>query len=166
MSRVFPDPCPYCRGRRIYGVGRAPCVCTLGTGEPTGAITMRTPKMRKWRRAHPRAATPAERPRTRAECASMRIPGEPCPWVSCRWHVYLEVHGRDIRFRMPHLAPWDLPANASCVLDIAERGGVTLEEIGQIMNCTRERARQIEFSGLATVRAELRKMKAGCDDDE
>jgi DNA-directed RNA polymerase sigma subunit (sigma70/sigma32) len=36
----------------------------------------------------------------------------------------------------------------TCALDIAERGGVTLEEVGAIMNLTRERIRQVEVSGL------------------
>lgn len=166
MSRVFDGPCPYCKGKLIFGVGNAPCICTLGTGEPAGAITIRSPKLKKWRRLHPRHAAPADRPRTRAECAEKRAPGQPCPWIGCRWHVYLEVSGQDIRFRFPHLAPWDLPANASCVLDVAERGGLTLEEVGIIMNFTRERARQVEFSALATVRAELRKMKANADDND
>ena len=36
----------------------------------------------------------------------------------------------------------------SCALDVAERGGITLEEVGQIMNLTRERIRQVEVRGL------------------
>jgi DNA-directed RNA polymerase sigma subunit (sigma70/sigma32) len=36
----------------------------------------------------------------------------------------------------------------TCALDIAERGGITLEEVGEIMNLTRERIRQLEMSGL------------------
>jgi DNA-directed RNA polymerase sigma subunit (sigma70/sigma32) len=37
----------------------------------------------------------------------------------------------------------------TCALDIADRGGITLEEVGQIMNLTRERVRQLETQGLA-----------------
>jgi DNA-directed RNA polymerase sigma subunit (sigma70/sigma32) len=37
-------------------------------------------------------------------------------------------------------------------LDIAERGGITLEEVGEIMNLTRERIRQIEVRGLLKLR--------------
>ena len=36
----------------------------------------------------------------------------------------------------------------TCALDVARRGGVTLEEVGEIMNLTRERIRQLEMSGL------------------
>ncbi len=31
---------------------------------------------------------------------------------------------------------------------MAERGGITLEEVGEIMNLTRERIRQVEVRGL------------------
>jgi len=37
----------------------------------------------------------------------------------------------------------------SCALDLAEEGGLTLEDVGAVMNLTRERIRQIEMSGLA-----------------
>jgi hypothetical protein len=49
----------------------------------------------------------------------------------------------------------------SCTLDIAERGGLTLEEVGDIMGLTRERIRQIEQRAewkllrLATLRPDL-----------
>jgi DNA-directed RNA polymerase sigma subunit (sigma70/sigma32) len=36
---------------------------------------------------------------------------------------------------------------------VAERGGVTLEEVGEIMNLTRERIRQLEMSGLQKLNA-------------
>jgi hypothetical protein len=36
----------------------------------------------------------------------------------------------------------------SCVLDLAKNGGMTLDDIGEVMNITRERARQIEAMAL------------------
>ena len=39
-------------------------------------------------------------------------------------------------------------ASETCALDIADRGGITLEEVGEIMNLTRERIRQVEVRGL------------------
>jgi hypothetical protein len=47
----------------------------------------------------------------------------------------------------------------TCALDVADRGGTTLEEVGAIMNLTRERIRQVEVKGLAKLSA-LRDMSA------
>jgi hypothetical protein len=51
----------------------------------------------------------------------------------------------------PNLAK--LPA--TCSLDVAELEDVTLEDVGQLMRVTRERVRQIEADGLASVRRAL-----------
>lgn len=85
------------------------------------------------------------RPRTRAECKEEL---RPCPWVACKFHLYLDVNPEtgSIKINFPELEPWDLPH--TCSLDIAERGGITLEEVGEIMNLTRERIRQVEVRGL------------------
>jgi len=40
----------------------------------------------------------------------------------------------------------------TCALDVADRAGITLEEVGVIMNLTRERVRQLEMRGLAKLR--------------
>ena len=97
------------------------------------------------------------RPKTRGEC---RDGPRPCPWVGCRHHLYLEVsavggirvnyykggevHGRPVKVARE---PWELPV--SCSLDVAERAnGRTLEEVGQILEITRERVRQIEKQAL------------------
>jgi len=41
---------------------------------------------------------------------------------------------------------WEL--QETCALDVAQRGGLTLEEVGEILNLTRERIRQVEATGL------------------
>ena len=85
------------------------------------------------------------RPTTRAECSEeMR----PCPWVACKHHLYLDINPEtgSIKINFPDLEPWDL--KHTCALDVAERGGITLEEVGEIMNLTRERIRQVEVRGL------------------
>jgi hypothetical protein len=43
--------------------------------------------------------------------------------------------------------------NETCALDVADRGGATLEDVGAIMNLTRERIRQVEVKGLAKLEA-------------
>jgi sigma-70-like protein len=95
-----------------------------------------------------------EKPREREECQG----GErPCPFVSCKHHLYLDVSARTgaIKLNFPDLEVWEM--NETCALDIADRGGATLEEVGAIMNLTRERIRQVEVKGLAKLQA-LREM--------
>ena len=96
------------------------------------------------------------RPKTRAECAE----GErPCPFVSCKHHLYLDVSARTgaIKLNFPDLEVWEM--TETCALDVADRGGTTLEEVGAIMNLTRERIRQVEVKGLAKLQA-LKDMNA------
>ncbi len=85
------------------------------------------------------------RPQTRGECRGEQ---RPCPWVACKFHLYLDVNPEtgSIKLNFPDLEPWELPH--TCSLDVAERGGITLEEVGEIMNLTRERIRQVEVRGL------------------
>ncbi len=85
------------------------------------------------------------RPTTRAEC---REEARPCPWVACKHHLYLDINPEtgSIKINFPDLEPWEL--QHTCALDVAERGGITLEEVGEIMNLTRERIRQVEVRGL------------------
>jgi hypothetical protein len=97
-----------------------------------------------------------QKPKTRAECLN----GErPCPFVSCKHHLYLDVSARTgaIKLNFPDLEVWEM--NETCALDVADRGGTTLEEVGAIMNLTRERIRQVEVKGLAKLQA-LRDMNA------
>jgi hypothetical protein len=96
------------------------------------------------------------RPKTRAEC----LDGErPCPFVSCKHHLYLDVSARTgaIKLNFPDLEVWEM--TETCALDVADRGGTTLEEVGAIMNLTRERIRQVEVKGLAKLQA-LKDMNA------
>jgi hypothetical protein len=96
------------------------------------------------------------KPKTRAECVN----GErPCPFVSCKHHLYLDVSAKTgaIKLNFPDLEVWEM--QETCALDVADRGGTTLEEVGAIMNLTRERIRQVEVKGLAKLQA-LRDMAA------
>lgn len=95
-------------------------------------------------------------PATRGECEGGP---RPCPMVRCRWNLYLDVTPRTgaIKLNFPDLAPEDMAE--SCALDVADRGGVSLEGVGAIMNLTRERIRQVELDALAKMArrgAELR----------
>jgi len=79
-----------------------------------------------------------ERPKTRSECVSgMR----PCPYVSCKHHLYLDVNPEtgSIKLNFPDLDVWEM--QETCALDVADRGGITLERI-----------RQVEVKGLEKLR--------------
>lgn len=86
------------------------------------------------------------RPQMRGDCADME---RPCPFVACKFHLYIDVHPvrGSIKINFPDVEVWEM--TDTCALDIADRGGITLEEVGQIMNLTRERVRQLETQGLA-----------------
>jgi Sigma-70, region 4 len=92
-----------------------------------------------------------DRPETRSECQSMP---RPCPYVSCAHHLYLDVNPASgaIKLNFPHLEVWEM--KETCALDVADRGGITLEEVGEILNLTRERIRQVEVRGLGKLRDE------------
>ena len=93
-----------------------------------------------------------ERPATRGDCLPGGCNGaRPCPWVSCRAHLALnadEATG-SIKVNFPDVPVEEMPH--TCALDIADEGGRTLEEVGTLMNLTRERVRQLEARGLAGV---------------
>jgi hypothetical protein len=98
----------------------------------------------------------SERPEAREDCVNG---ARPCPFVSCKHHLYLDVSARTgaIKLNFPDLDVWEM--SETCALDVADRGGTTLEEVGAIMNLTRERIRQVEVKGLAKLAA-LRDMLA------
>lgn len=91
-----------------------------------------------------------DRPRRRGDCEGHE---RPCPYVSCKHHLYLDVNERtgSVKLNFPDLEVWEM--SETCALDIADRGGITLEEVGDIMNLTRERIRQLETRGLAKLKA-------------
>ena len=92
---------------------------------------------------------PYDRPMNRSECRSA---SRPCLFVACKYHLYLDVNPEtgSIKMNFPELDVWQL--EETCALDVAERGGVTLEEVGDILNLTRERVRQVEVTGLSKIR--------------
>lgn len=85
------------------------------------------------------------RPATRADCEA----GErPCPYLSCRFNLYLDVTpAGGITLNFPDLELHEMAE--TCALDVADRQGSTLEHVGSLMNVTRERVRQIEAKAAA-----------------
>jgi hypothetical protein len=91
----------------------------------------------------------ATRPKVRADCATGP---RPCPYVSCKFNLYVDVNPRtgSVKMNFPDKELWEIAD--TCALDVADRGGITLEEVGAIMNLTRERVRQLETRGLEKLR--------------
>jgi hypothetical protein len=104
-------------------------------------------------------------PLVRADCPDRQ--DGPCPYVSCRHHLFLDVDALtgSIKLNFPDLVDEDgtpildaMPA--TCALDVAEAGGVILMRMGELLNLTRERARQIEEAALERLRKRL--VALGC----
>lgn len=89
-----------------------------------------------------------QRPKIREHC---RDGERPCPWLSCRWHLYLEITpAGGIKLNHPGKDLEEL--EETCALDVAERGGATLEKVGELLGLTRERIRQLETYALEAAR--------------
>ncbi len=108
------------------------------------------------------------RPKLRSECINNGV--RPCPFVSCAHHLFLDVRKVQrvvrsrkipreavdtIRINFPVFSPLDL--EFSCSLDEVREfpDGMTLEEMGQRMNLTRERVRQLEVAVLEKIRCTI-----------
>jgi hypothetical protein len=80
------------------------------------------------------------RPRTRGDCADGI---RPCPWVSCRHHLYLEVRRTGfIALNFPDLEPGDM--KETCSLDVADRGPHTALATGAALGLSKPSAIAIE----------------------
>ena len=86
------------------------------------------------------------RPTKRGDCVDGP---RPCPWFGCRYHLGLDVNVRSGNIAVDE----DILDGKceTCALDVAERGPSTLQTVGDILKLTRERARQIEQSGVKRI---------------
>lgn len=161
-----PD-CPECSGTgrvRRQTLKMDGTVKKLSRWETCGCVMSKTPGMVGHRRAgivlhgaplgeqveYPEGA---ERPRTRGEC--MGGP-RPCPWVGCRYHLFLEVVNQGSAIRLPRgLGVEPEMLEPSCALDVADDEPKTLEEVAEYLGVTRERIRQVEDAALAKLKKRL-----------
>lgn len=79
-------------------------------------------------------------PKKRSDCAGKE---RPCPWVRCKHHMVWATHGY-ARLSDDEIVDLIFSLSETCVLDVADRGGATLEQVGAILGITRERVRQLE----------------------
>lgn len=88
------------------------------------------------------------RPKTRADCKDAV---RPCPFVSCRSNLFLEVKGKNIKLNFPGLEVHEMAD--SCIEDVIDKypDGITLERVGRKLNLTMERVRQVEEKALEKV---------------
>lgn len=105
------------------------------------------------------------RPRTFEECDSVGL-GDlfPCPFVSCKHHLYLDVNPRtgSIKLNFPGREVDELPA--TCALRVAEEGGLTLDGVADVIGVVRERIRQIEDRALLKMRGPALPVAEDLDD--
>lgn len=120
-------------------------------------ITKTIPAKRRITRAEIAAAstltypTDVVRPRTRGACKGSE---RPCPFVSCKYHLYLDVNcAGGLKLNFPGIELEDMAE--TCALDVADRGGATLEEIGDLLNVTRECVRQMELVSLRSLTGDM-----------
>ena len=115
---------------------------------------------------------PIERPQTRAEC----IDGpRPCPWISCRYHLLIDVkpsgavianvkepgqygHRTISRHTRRPIDDQNLDdqllermetMSDTCALDVAERGGASHKEVGELLGIRKQSVLRIQASAKA-----------------
>ncbi len=75
-----------------------------------------------------------QRPKLRSEC---KDGPRPCPWVSCRFHLAIDVNeSGSLKMNFPGADLRKIPE--TCALDVADRGPATMERLAEIMNMTTE----------------------------
>lgn len=127
------------RSRDALGLGRRSVTLPIFRKPASVAILESLPRAR----GEPgESLVPEEpRPQTHGACENTV---RPCPWAGCRYHLAIEVNKRtgSMLVTFPDLEIEEMAE--TCALDVADRGGTSLEEIGALLNMTRERVRQIE----------------------
>lgn len=102
------------------------------------AKTLGMQHLRHWHKNRPHFAVDHQRPKTRADCINGP---RPCPFVGCKYHLYLDVHVcGSIKLNFPDKEPWEL--EETCALDVADWGGANSVEVAVLINVTKQRVKQ------------------------
>ena len=129
--------------------------------KPPGSTYGQRDLIRQERQRQLRGDPPADvdhwRPKSRSECQDGP---RPCPFVGCKFHLFLDITPRG-GLRVPHgeepEALFEL--KETCALDVADRGGLTLEAVARLQSITRERVRQIELGALEKYKAAVKRFE-------
>lgn len=103
-------------------------------------------------------------PLYRSECETLP---RPCPFLTCQFHLALDVTiTGGVKYNFAELLDPDGTIRLhemrdTCALDAADRGGMTLEEVGALINLTRERVRQVEEKRTPALREALEQWRPG-----
>lgn len=97
-------------------------------------------------------------PETRGEC---RGGARPCPLVSCRMHLLLDVAEDGRLFMTRDLDEGDADSIVdalrempeTCALDVAAAGGMTFEQVAVLMSMRKQSVDQVEKRALERLRA-------------
>jgi hypothetical protein len=100
-----------------------------------------------------------ERPITRADCpAGGSNAARPCPFVSCRHHLYLETPTPyAVQLNYPTREPWEL--EKSCALDVAEGGELELTDIATLFDVSKQAISFIAVRATRKLRGRLRELE-------
>jgi hypothetical protein len=100
------------------------------------------------------AAALNARDRAKKRCDYLDSKAPFCPWVGCRFHLYLDIQTNGaIKVNHGDLEVWEIPE--TCALAATCADGMNKQEIGELLNLTRERVRQIEAEALERIRERM-----------
>lgn len=93
-----------------------------------------------------------ERPSRRGDCLQGEHAQRPCPFVSCKHHLYLDVNPRNgsVRVNFPDVEVWDLPE--TCALDVADLAPEVRREVACALGVSEQRVEQIESKAIERIR--------------
>ena len=80
-------------------------------------------------------------PPSRESCESG---SRPCPIISCRHHIIWAMSKKIWKRSDSEIVSLILSLSESCVLDVAEYGGLTQERVGELLHISRQRVTEIE----------------------
>ena len=82
----------------------------------------------------------------------------PCPFVSCRHNLFLDVDaGGNVVLNFPEgVGPEDVPPEESCSIDVAMRGGKEVGEIARLLTTTEEEVEEAIERGAPKMRDAMR----------